>query len=386
MGDSTLIVSLLLILVLLHLLLIAHQAILLGVLLTAFLLPLTIFPVVDMRLFLPLIFILLVPRLIRERTMLIVGPVPIGIMLFGLTCLVSLAWSDGKQETLLAAIVTLIVAAVITLINSGIKSTTLLRAMQIFAASVIGLCLLYAFFPVGVLAGRVRGIFNNPNGLAVFVVVVLPILTRSWWRAFAACGVGLVLFSSSRAGTVACVAELVVILAGGSVSRTSRRILLSGVIVVAVLVGLISLNDPAQTSSVANPDRSVLRLRDSRSELWQNALAKWQESPILGAGADASKVETANSFLILLVNLGLIGVLAVMPLMVYLIGRIFKGSPRIAALAMGALINSLFESWLFTAGSIYFLLLWLQLADAWKAEKMPTQNMQFLGRQTDLAV
>lgn len=353
---------------LLCLLCLARPALILVVTLVVFLLPLTIFSFGPIRLLLPVLLVPLTLYSFREHTRLKGGPVAGAMALLALVSLISVAWSESRQETLIAAAATLAVTALVVLLNSQISSDLLIKVMRFFALVVIGICLLYAFMPVGVLAGRVRGIFSNPNGLAAFVVVVLPLFTRGWWRVSGLCALGLVLMSGSRAGAVACLAELAVILVGGTISRTRRRVLVSGFTGLAIMIGMLSLHEPAQPTTATAPEESVIRFENSRLQFWQEAIERWQEAPLLGVGADALQVNAASSYLHSLASLGLIGVVTVAPLFILLTSRIISGDVRIAALASGALVNSIFESWLFTAGSLYFLILWLQIANSLKAE------------------
>jgi len=316
----------------------------------------------------PLATLFLLPLLLRaigRRERARVDLVVLGTGALGFAALTSLTWSSAPAETVNAALALMTCAALFFLVGPQLDAARVVRLLRFAGASIVVASLLLAALPMGQLAGRIRGIFGNPNSLATLVVLVLPFLLVGRWRWFGFAALLLVVLSGSRAGAAACLIEIVVLLATTGRASMLRRVLLAGLIMGTIWLGLSALHAPATTplpgAPAQSPDASVLRLEDSRSGQWQTALAVWRSAPAVGIGAGASQSDPASSYLKLLMELGLVGLLAATPLLARLARTFVRGDRLITALAAGAAVNALFESWLFTAGSFYFLVFWLAL-------------------------
>lgn len=284
------------------------------------------------------------------------------VTVLGLVAMASTVWSVDRVESAAAGAALLAVGVLLTAVtpdNVSYMERLLVRA----AAAFLVLNLVVAVTPLGVLAGRTRGVFANPNSLAVFIVLVLPLLfAHRRYRPLVLVGLGLLVGTGSRSGVLAVLAEAVVALALLNRHRVVQPRILAG----ALLIGLAAVAVRVLASSTVS-DSSVgsagyvLRSGDSRTALWTQAVQAWLQRPGLGFGAGAYPADTANSYLKLLTDLGVLGVLAALPLLALQARQFWSGRPQQAALVSGAVVSAFFESWMFAAGSTFFLLYWMQV-------------------------
>lgn len=319
----------------------------------------------DTRFLLPVVALLALGQVVRKGTEIRMTPVPFGVAFLAMASLSSIIWSADPIESA-AAGAALAAVAVLLIAAETWSDLKLRRAVVVCGCTLLLVNLGFAFVSAGILAGRTRGIFANPNSLALFCVLILPLLgVRKRTVPFALIAVVLVIASGSRAGALAVVVQALVAVSLGWRGHASyRRRLVVFVLLVSLAFGSARALDWGGTGysfSAANQEISVLRSSDSRSATWTTALGDWQEERLLGRGAGAYQKDTANSYLKLLADLGLLGVLAASPLFILLWRRFWLADTSDAALVAGASINAAFESWMFTAGSFFFLLFWLQL-------------------------
>lgn len=273
-------------------------------------------------------------------------------------------WSAAPADSLGSGLALLAIGVLLT----GWTPHAALEARRILLRGGAGFLVLNmaaCLLPVGLLAGRARGLFANPNSLAVAIVLLLPLLwTSRRYRPLALLALALLVASGSRAGVLAACAEAVVGLVLWRGRRSiGSRIVATGLLLGLAVVALWVLGAGVTDESSVGTASYVLRSGDSRTAIWLQALQAWQTRPWLGFGAGAYSQDTASSYVKLLTDLGLIGVGAALPLFVLQFRHFWRGSPQQAALIAGALVNAAFESWLFAGGSAFFLLYWMQMGE-----------------------
>jgi O-antigen ligase len=259
--------------------------------------------------------------------------------------------------------------------------------------------------------GQLRGVFENPNGLGLFLGLTAPSVVawleyRGWPRAIvpALVGIGaMALVSHSRSGLLALAASMVVFEVG---RRRFRRLALEAMVVsMALVVGLLVVKPLLHHSALASHSGVVStsapgagtvagaqdwldRATGARTEAWRAAEGFIRSRPILGWGFGTGDRIFArypyrvhfvffegdnpnNAYLQLALELGLLGAaLALIPLgfAVAAAARVVRhGRPNCATAAMSAtlvagllagLVESLFES----AGAPWALLIWMAAA------------------------
>ena len=245
------------------------------------------------------------------------------------------------------------------------------------------------------LAGRFRGWFMNPNGIgAIYGIFLLPIV----WFKFSEQKNGvqkfgiLLLFiltlvqllaSQSRAGILAGILSLYILFVGQK--NLSMRILILGLIVIILL-----------SIYLENPESNLIKQFIYRNETildGGNRIPKWIDiwnrflvKPILGSGLGVTDtgqrdmfafsslnytLEKANSYLGVLEELGIIGLLIIfLSILIPIFKACWKGliainlpqeksSLILIAIIVAGLFNAIFEAWLFSVGSLISLSFWI---------------------------
>jgi O-antigen ligase len=240
---------------------------------------------------------------------------------------------------------------------------------------------------------RLYGIFNNPNTLGIlcmqlfFILIYLyqkrkdEVLGKFIFGVMIAVGIALVA-SGSRASALGLMVGLIVMTWRGS--RIGRRPFPTVVRMVLILMSIFLLAGfffPTYFGSLFRSDSA------GRSVLWERAWRLYEDGPFLGTGfgnghivfaADLAYLRSIgiyapdphNSFLQLLLELGFIGVgLAAFGFVVSLrraikYHRVFE-DPELGtillAVIVGSLVNSLFETWLFSFGNSATVPFWFFL-------------------------
>lgn len=332
----------------------------------AFVLPLTLLNVPDTRLAVPALLVPMAVKLVSGRRQLTVGPlVTCLVPLFALAC-ASLSWTDDRDQTLFAVLALFALMAVLLTVPAVADRRQLWGVLRIAALLLVVVSLVLAVTPYGVYAGRLRGAFGNANNLSLFLLLALPLFARGRWRLLIPVVLVMSAATASRAGFLgAAIAVGFFVLGRRGASKTFRGLLL--VATAAALVLLLQSLTPVQ--QVAGPYQTgaaattgVLRQENSRQEVWSSAVSNWRERPILGHGFGASKLETGSSLLKILVDLGLLGLVLCMPFLVMVVRIILTTDDVVVfAVTAGAAVNALFEAWMLTAGSAFFLLFCLLL-------------------------
>lgn len=292
--------------------------------------------------------------------------------------LVSVLWSEGFLLTVGRSVAfAVMVAAVALYSRRGIEDLTinLLLRQTAIAVAVLNTIAFVAGL-VGPL-GRYGGVFGNPNTLGVINALLLPasfpdgtnhLSRRQKVLAYAVPALLIVqlVLAGSRGGLLAAgVGILMMELRRARFRERTLRLLGVGLAIsAAVLIA---------------PRLLVERLNsvDTRSSLWGLAPDLWRERPVVGGGFGVterllgegaatvgflSDVNFHNSYLNLLIDLGVVGVALFVPLLVVAIRRSRRHSPQLGAVVAAGAASALFESWMFSAGSGAASYFWLALA------------------------
>lgn len=263
--------------------------------------------------------------------------------------------------------------------------------------------------------GAHQAIFGNPNSLgAVMGVVTEPLLLWGVFttetgtvlrrRRIAGLIVSLVLlfFSRSRAGILAAIISSFAL----AVFSRRRRLVVQMSIAVLLTSALAIAITPSESDNVDIPtkpqDSSVqsfylykgqsdVGILGSRRSPWQDAVATIKQNPWFGTGFGTAANETGestdvgiyssntrdsrehgNSFLAILVSVGLLGVIPFGSLVLLLIlnlgkvwvrlarsGRVGDYSVPLALVSTAGLVNACFEDWLFAVGYYLCVVFWI---------------------------
>lgn len=242
------------------------------------------------------------------------------------------------------------------------------RQIRDYLVSLLGIVVLLsaaaAFLPIGHVGLRVSGVTGNPNALGLIVVLFLPLAALSQRsKPLLAVALVLLILSASRAAGLAAIAELLVLVA--SISRTGLRRFLFIILAAGLGIGswlLIRTSNTDPLADTAAP--SITRLEDSRMDLWADNVTSFAQRPTVGTGWDAYRPDTANSYLKTLVEAGIAGLILLVVTMRHVARQARAGPAAVSAIAVGGLVNAVFESWLFVGGSFFALVFWLTISSA----------------------
>lgn len=331
----------------------------------AFLLPLTqVGQGVDTRYIAPAIMVLLAARAVATRRVSLVRGVGLRLLPLGAVAIASLMWSEDGQATGDAVLALATVVAFLVLIPLAMDARQVGRLLRWLLSTLIVVSAVVSISPLGQLAGRSRGIFVNPNALAILLALAVPLLMRERWRLLVPVAVILSVTSASRAGVLGLAVGITMwAITVRVASRVPRSI---AILLIGLSLAIAILNlAPAASSDFLGGDASrflLLRFQNSREFEWGQALRVWQDSPLIGHGFGALKIETGNSFMKVLVDLGILGLVVALPF-VLLLGRIlFTSQDRVVVgVTAAGLVSSFFEAWLLTAGSAFFVIFCLAI-------------------------
>lgn len=263
------------------------------------------------------------------------------------------------------------------------------------------------------LAGDIRGLLENPNGLGIFLALTYPFVARAlrvrghWRLSFVVLAVdaALTVAARSRSGLVA----LVIVVVAARLARRPRVALALGaaVAVLAVVLLLVVPHVGGHQSTAPNNTQSshsvlqapapisvgqaphgtasfVSRLTGARSEAWPAAWNLIRSRPVLGYGFGTGDrvfslypnrvhfvffegANPSNGYLELGMDLGIVGgILFVLPLLLAARGAARElgggasdtASGAVAAVLVASLAVAFVESTLTSAGAPWELLLW----------------------------
>lgn len=265
------------------------------------------------------------------------------------------------------------------------------------AADVIG------FSFTRIYGGRFEGLYDNPNTLGMTAALVLPTAWGLWRHtkkslyllAMVPTGASILMSSTRTAAVAVAVGVLWVLLRKGALSVLLTAV---GAAFAAVLVYLIaavtSLEIPPAVASLLNrftADQGG-SLLNARMEAWSDAIALWRARPLEGWGYSAGPAlfnslrnsgmvtftsdVVHDSYLQWLMELGLIGVVPLLVLLVTCAVAVFRcrlssyGSGLVCTVVAGLLIQ-VTESAMFGTGQAYPFLFWIAVAAAVGSRQPP---------------
>ena len=268
---------------------------------------------------------------------------------------------------------------------------------------------------------RFCGILGNPNHVGICAAVLLPIVVamslrsrRRWpYVLIALAIVGSVVASRSRAGMLG---SIISVLATTGIWLGWRRSLVAGMAISFVAAVLLLAHEkPAREAAefylrVNTAGKNVQQILEdagkNRLERWALTVASAKKRLLLGQGYGVSGhgrtlpggydfgYPPHNSYLSVLQENGLLGLLALAPLLIGTLRRTIKGhgtvaSSRVAFLyaafggaVVGGLINAAFESWLLSVGFLATMPFWTCVVALWSLD---APRRPLAGRRVRLA-
>jgi hypothetical protein len=273
--------------------------------------------------------------------------------------LASTTWSIDPIRTVGSALVLAAVAVLCLAVSCVLSLDQLLTTVYRFAlVAVAGSILLLIILPdMSIEAGRVRGVFVNANTLAVFLVVTFPAaVTRAGrlkWPVTLA-WITLCASTASRAGSAALIVELSIFLMIRYSARTRAAILLGG-LAAGGWLALAAMAEQLEAKSTL----LLLRTNNSRAADWAKGFDIFERHPYVGVGFGALQSDPAGLVPQLLASTGIVGFIIATGFVVAVALRVRSSNVLYAALVVGAVVNVVFEPWLFAGGSLYCLIFWL---------------------------
>jgi O-antigen ligase len=260
---------------------------------------------------------------------------------------------------------------------------------------------------------RFCGILGNPNQVGICAAVLLPITFTMWLRSMrrgrylllTMVVVASLAASRSRAGLVASTVGLAAAL-GIWLGRRRFVVVSTALGLVLVTFGLIHEapgREAARLYLRANPEgKPIAQLiqdaGESRLERWSLTLESIRKRPFVGQGYGVHGYGRTlpggfdfgyaahNSYLSILQENGILGLLLLAPLVVGTVRRVAREDrargPResrhlhaaLGGAALGGLVNALFESWLFSVGNLATMPFWTCVVALWMLEAAPRRG------------
>lgn len=231
--------------------------------------------------------------------------------------------------------------------------------------------------------GRLRGFMENANTLGFFAYLLgaaaLTLVQRLRWRsALLALAFIALILTASRASALALFLVVTVIILKRGLLSTIGVVVGSGVI-----VALVYAVDP----SIFDPLSSLLRFNDSRSDSTATAIDAFFTSPLIGVGVGNESSIIASSPFRALAQAGLVGGAAVVAMWLVLLVDGARGGATAIALAISAVVHSVFEGWLLSPISpllAIFLLLWIAVRTDARPQPVGAHVPSRYARRSDL--
>ncbi|MEI2647480.1 MAG: O-antigen ligase family protein [Dermatophilaceae bacterium] len=272
----------------------------------------------------------------------------------------SLAWTTESGRTMVAILTWAALILAGAWIVPEVTTAQLVRYIRglLVLAIAASLALHTLGWPSAVEGGRLRGIMENANGLGLVCALALPLLLTLRFRYLVLLippwTYTLYLTGSRASALASAIAAGVFVLQ--NTPKRYRFLSWAAAVLVGPFVAVPLIQDIVREST-----STILRTNDSRSEIWARALAIFADSPIYGAGLNPlGNTVIGSSFVRILAELGVLGA-ATYLLMIRDHYRGAKGVPWAEALLAACLVNGIFESWLFLAGSFFYVLTYLLL-------------------------
>jgi O-antigen ligase len=261
--------------------------------------------------------------------------------------------------------------------------TLIFIAFAVFALGALS----YFFSATALMAGRFRGVMQNPNAVGMLTVIFLPLVIGRFIRKrrlLDAALIGLmilsVVLSGSRNGVITASLSIMFLLWR---TRAWKAAFFLAVSAAALLLAMPETNAMEELESRPELSRIVKGsqkgLTSGRAEAWQVAIPIIQRRLLLGYGFGTEDrifegisfrvhrgTYVHNSYLGMTYQLGLVGsILLFLPLLVLLFRRTFASrteSVQVAAyeaVLFGGLVASLFESWVYSVGNAFAFPFWI---------------------------
>ena len=279
---------------------------------------------------------------------------------FGVFGLFSVSWSANRTATTYASMALLTAGVLFIAAAAVVPIGRVVRIISTVAVSTIGGSLLLLVIAPGwaVEQGRLRGVFENANGLAAFVVVTAPVILarmgRFRWLA-ALVALAVVVATGSRSGFAALALELLVLLLVRRTTASRNLVLITGYSV-GVWFAWESMKGDAFFSSTI----PLLRNNDSRTEVWTEGLRIFESNRWVGLGTGALPFGSTGGLATeVLATGGIVGAGIATIFLVVLLVVAFRAAAVFASVVVGGLTNALFEPWLLTGGSALCIIFWL---------------------------
>lgn len=260
----------------------------------------------------------------------------------------TVVWSVHRGDSIVSLIGFGILLVVILSMSDNYP--VVLKATRTVVLASVALSVLYAASPSAWFRGRLHGVYENANTLGVFALMAAIILYSGWKARLIPLYLVIlatIIATGSRASGVGAIIGTITYV----VSLRRNRIRRSSLSVLFVFAGLTA----SFVFIFASPNSSeILRVKDTRTGVWESALTVGEGRWLQGIGSGAIGLEAGSSMLRIFVELGVIGSLILLFLMVRTVFRVPKAPWQSAALA-ALLGNAAFEAWLFTGGSAIFL-------------------------------
>lgn len=239
--------------------------------------------------------------------------------------------------------------------------------------------------------GFFRGLYNHSMTLgpmaAISAVFTLQLFLtdvvrkrRKWWLLLTICSTLMCLLASSRTAFIALLGAVLVLL--WTIYRERRGQMWFSIIIGIVLICLTMPLWKSFTAGMMQKQEKQSLDDNSRTELWQDRIEEWKDSPIFGQGfaafnlkvikgesfnAETGGIEPGSSWLFVLSSMGGVGFILLIFLTVYptlcLLSRrdIEPDSMAMTALTTSVIfiIHMISEGYIIAAGGVTCFLAWL---------------------------
>jgi hypothetical protein len=254
-----------------------------------------------------------------------------------------------------------LVLLLVTVVRSeGAADPALRLGLVLGLGILVGSSLLYGLGApsAGYENGRLRGFMENSNTLGFFAFLLgaaaLLLVRKIRWRSgLLLLAFAVLVLTASRASALALALVMAVLLIRRGILSTVGVVVGSG-----LAVALAYTFDP----SLFDPFSSLLRFNDSRSDSTATAIEAFVTNPLIGVGVGNESSIIASSPFRALAQAGIVGLVAVVAIwMALLTAGARRGAPAFA-LAVAAVVHSIFEGWLLSPVSpllAIFLVLWI---------------------------
>lgn len=301
---------------------------------------------------------LLAPPQLRVRGTLLV---PGFLALVTFVAALSMSWSDSLTKAQLGTLSLAMLAA--TSLVVATRCTFKQVSWAVYVWTLVLLVTGLVLFAVGIseaMGGpRVRGLMGNAQGAGIIALICIGVAPMLGRRAFIVAwplAIFTIILAQSRAAALGCVV-LIAVLIGYWIKKKTGVV---GLLAFSLLTSLpllwlgLSLELTGETG--------LIRFNNSRTVVWEPLLTAFITHPWAGVGWASYESGVESSYLKVLAELGIIGFFIVSAAAIILVKQFSRLQVTGLALALGILVNAVFEGWLLTGGSAYAWAVWLLAA------------------------